>query len=44
MPLLRSRTRVHRARFRFGLTFYAIVALWTLYFVVMVAARYLGWW
>ncbi len=44
MPLLRSWTRVHRARFRFGLGFYAVFAVWTLYFVVMVTGRYLHWW
>ena len=44
MPLLRSRTRVHRARLRFGLGFYSVLAIWTLFFVVVVAARYLDWW
>jgi len=35
---------VHRARFRFGLGFYSILAVWTVYFVVMVAGHYLDWW
>jgi hypothetical protein len=44
MPLLRSRTRVHRARFRFVLGFYSVLAIWTLFFAVVVAAHYLDWW
>jgi hypothetical protein len=44
MRLLRSRTRVHRARFRFVLGFYSVLAIWTLFFAVVVAAHYLDWW
>jgi hypothetical protein len=45
MPLLRSRTRVHRARLRCGIAFYLVIALWTLGFVGILASHYLRiWW
>ena len=45
MPLLRSRTRVHRARLRFGIAFYMVIAAVTLAFAGILAGRYLlGWW
>jgi hypothetical protein len=46
MPLLRSRTRVHRARLRFGIAFYLVIALWTLGFAAILAGHYLliWWW
>ena len=45
MPLLRSKTRVHRMRLRFGIAFYTVIAIWTLVFAGIVAGHYwLGWW
>lgn len=41
MPLLRSRMRVHRARFRFGVAFFVAVGAWTLVFAVVLACHYL---
>ena len=41
MPLLRSRLRVHRARLRFGLAFYGLVAILTLAFCAVLVGRYL---
>jgi len=44
MPLLRSRMEVRRMRFRFGLRFFFVMAIWTLVFAAIVAGHYfLGW-
>lgn len=45
MPLLRSITRVHRARLRFGIVFFVVMGLLTLAFGAVLVGRYvLGWW
>lgn len=45
MPLLRSRTQVHRQRFNFVLRFFAVMAILTIVFILILAGRYLlGWW
>lgn len=45
MPLLRSRAQVRRARRRFGVAFYAVMAVWTLVFAGILAGHYvLAWW
>jgi hypothetical protein len=45
MPLLRSITRVHRARLRFGIAFYLLMGGLTLAVGAVLAGRYLlGWW
>jgi hypothetical protein len=45
MPLLRSITRVHRARLRFGILFFLAMGVLTLIFGAIVVGRYvLGWW
>jgi hypothetical protein len=45
MPLLRSRTAVHRARSRFVRRFFTVIAVVTLVFVFLVSVHYLlGWW
>jgi hypothetical protein len=44
MPLLRSRMEVRRMRFRFGLRFFLVMAIWTVVFATIVAFRYgFGW-
>jgi hypothetical protein len=40
MPLLRSRREVHRARLRFTVRFYAVMALTTLLFAALVGGFY----
>jgi hypothetical protein len=45
MPLLRSRSQMHRAKFRFVVWFFTVMAVVTLVFVAIVAIHYLlGWW
>ena len=45
MPLLRSKTRVHRARLRFGIAFYLLIAAVTVAFAGVLAGRNVfGWW
>jgi len=45
MPLLRSRMRVHRRRWRFGVAFYLVMSAVTLVCAALIASRYLfGWW
>jgi hypothetical protein len=45
MPLLRSRTRVHRAKLRFGMAFYLLIGAITLTFAGALAGRNVfGWW
>ena len=40
MPLLRSRARVHRARLRFGIVFFAVMGLLALAFSAALVGRY----
>ena len=45
MPLLRSRSQMHRARFRFVVRFFTVMAVVALAFAAIVAVHYLlGWW
>jgi hypothetical protein len=45
VPLLRSKTEVHRARFRAGVAMYVVMAVVTMAFAAIVAAHdLLGWW
>lgn len=45
MPLLRSRTRIRRARLQAGLGLYIVLAVWTLGFAAIVIGHYrFGWW
>jgi hypothetical protein len=45
MPLLRSRTAVHRARWRAGVGIFRVMAFWMVAFAAVLAGHYwFGWW